>query len=109
MGISPIDLQTMYSQMNNIAREVSYLQQGVPLAASMQEKNIMLNKMEERKKVQEAKEGEHLQELNQNGSNSTFLEQQRKQKKDTPEEEGVENKTKYAKESYLGNRIDIIG
>ena len=39
MGVSPIDLQTMYANMNNVARSVSHQQQGLVLAQQLQEAN----------------------------------------------------------------------
>ena len=37
MSVSPLDLQTMYANMNNVARTVSHQQQGVVLAQQLQE------------------------------------------------------------------------
>ena len=41
MGVSPIDLQTMYANMNNVARTVAHQQQGAVLAQQLQESKII--------------------------------------------------------------------
>ena len=59
MGIQPIDLQNMYSQMNNVAKVVSNQQQGSQLTQAMQESLRKLTKV-----------------LNKKERNSTLMEMQ---------------------------------
>ena len=37
MGLNPLDLQTMYSQLNNVAKQAAHQTQGASLAQSMQQ------------------------------------------------------------------------
>ena len=41
MAIHPIDLQTMYSQIDNVAKQVVHQQQGAALAESVQQTNFV--------------------------------------------------------------------
>ena len=53
MGIQPIDLQNMYSQMNNIARNVGGQQQSAQIAQSIQQQNQIQKNIEMSQRVQE--------------------------------------------------------
>ena len=54
MGVSPIDLQTMYANMNNVARLASHQQQGVVLAQQLQESKIIQQNAEKAAQVHKA-------------------------------------------------------
>ncbi len=54
MGIQPIDLQNMYSQMNNIARNVAGQQQSAQVSQSVQQKNQIQQNIEMSQRVQQA-------------------------------------------------------
>ena len=56
MAIHPIDLQTMYSQIENVAKQAVHQQQGVQLSESMQKANEILQNMEQANKVQQMNE-----------------------------------------------------
>ena len=51
MAVSPIDLQTMFSQVENVAKQASHLQQGVKLAEEMQQINVIRQNAEIAQKV----------------------------------------------------------
>ena len=40
MGLQPIDLQTMYSQMSNIAKQASFAEHGMQAVQNAQNKDI---------------------------------------------------------------------
>ena len=50
MAVSPIDLQTMFSQVENVAKQASHLQQGVKLAEEMQQINVIRQNAEKAQK-----------------------------------------------------------
>ncbi|MFC2477413.1 MAG: hypothetical protein ACFNQG_00135, partial [Treponema socranskii subsp. buccale] len=51
MAIQPIDLQTMYSQMANIAQNAAQAQDGGRFAEAMQQQNIVRQNLEEAERV----------------------------------------------------------
>ena len=60
MAIHPIDLQTMYSQIDNVAKQVVHQQQGAALAESVQQTNFVRQNKEDVKKVQQMDEQNKL-------------------------------------------------
>ena len=51
MAIQPIDLQTMYSQMSNVASRVSHEQHGTQMNAAIQLQNAVVQNAENVKTV----------------------------------------------------------
>lgn len=105
MAIHPIDLQTMYSQIENVAKQAVHQQQGAALAESVQQSNFVRQNKEDAKKVQQMDEQNKLSNLNRDGygnssSDNNFAENKKK------EEDTVPVKKKLT-ESYLGQHIDI--
>ena len=83
MAIHPIDLQTMYSQIENVAKQAVHQQQGVQLSESMQKANEIRQNMEQANKVQQMNEQNKLSNLNQDGqSSSSFNKSPENKKKD---------------------------
>ena len=111
MAISPIDLQTMYSQLENVAKTLSASQQTQLTEAMHQQSNIQ-RKLEENKKVQEtSNEKAKANTINQNVSNSTdFTEQQKRKKPENQEQtDDFINRPLRSDNSNLGTVIDITG
>ena len=54
MGLQPIDLQTMYSQLSNVARQAAHQQQGVQLSESMQQAGIIRQNQEQADETDQA-------------------------------------------------------
>ena len=106
MAIHPIDLQTMYAQMNNVARAVANGQQGAQLAQQLQENKIVQQNMEQAQAVQKAAGDEakstgvtdegHQGGQMQGGSGGRHSREAPQQ----PQKQEI-------RESYLGNHIDI--
>ena len=91
MAISPIDLQTMYSQLENVAKTLSASQQTQLTEAMHQQSNIQ-RKLEENKKVQEtSNEKAKANTINQNETDD-FI-----------------NRPLKSDNSNLGTVIDITG
>lgn len=112
MGISPLDLQTMYSQVANVAKIAANAEQSVKVAQGVQQAISAQEVVEQSKKVQQMNEQEKLQSTNQNGSNggagSGFHGAKKRNPKQEKEIIEVQN-TPRIKEEYLGNRVDITG
>lgn len=107
MGLQPIDLQTMYSQMSNIAKQASFAEHGMQAVQNAQNKEIARQIEEEKNKVLEAEKQDGAASVNQNGHNNQngadSFEQNKN--KETPDEE--ENNKSRLKESYIGQHVDI--
>lgn len=108
MGISPLDLQTMYSQMANVAKVVADKQQGVQLAQQMQEQNIIQRNEEKARAVQKAAdEDAKTQGVKPDGKNSSG-QQQGSSRKDSKEEPPVESPSEIKIQAgNLGQHLDI--
>jgi len=115
MGIQPIDLQSMYSQISNVAKAVGGQQQTAQLNESMQQQTVIQKNLENAAKVQQTSaEKNSARNVDSNGSNGSFYAQSRskKQNQDSEDEDSYsENQTKEHKSgpSYLGTIIDITG
>ena len=111
MGIQPIDLQTMYSQLSNVSKSMQGAQQ-VQLTEAMQQQNNIQKNMENATKVQQTSgEKTDTNNVNQNGSNSSAFSGKQKRKnedKETPEDNKPANLAANAyKNPYIGTIIDI--
>ena len=110
MGIAPIDLQTIYSQLSNVSKSMAGAQQAQLTEAMQQQGNIQRN-MENAAKVQQtSNEKSDTNSVNQNGSGAASYfggkrkGQGQKQKENDFSEE---NRPPKSDLSYLGTIIDI--
>ena len=109
MGIQPIDLQTMYTQLSNVSKTMAGSQQAQLTEAMQQQGNIQRN-MENAAKVQQtSNEKSNTNSVNQNGSNSSGAYDQKKQQgKNQKEEDDIQEiRPPKSDHSYLGTIIDI--
>ena len=104
MAIQPIDLQTMYSQMNNVAKTVAVQQQGGQLTQAMQEAQRVQQNSEQAAQVHKAADSE-----SKSGHDSQEYNSQGNKKRKQEEEQLTETKTVKLREAHLGNHIDIMG
>ena len=108
MGVSPIDLQTMYANMNNVARLASHQQQGVVLAQQLQESKIVQQNAEKAAQVHKTADNEAKSSgINDEGHQNSSAWGQGKRK--GQQEEGGEEPAPESeiRESYLGRHINI--
>ncbi|WP_147614794.1 hypothetical protein [Treponema pectinovorum] len=109
MAIQPIDLSTIYSQMNNVAKNVAHQQQGAQLTQALQESNFIRQNAEMASQVHKTAEGEaksaKIKGDGSGGEKSFSQENKKKDNEDTQENK----KLTEIKESYLGQNIDILG
>ena len=109
MGIQPIDLQTMYTQLSNVSKSMSGAQQAQLTEAMQQQSNIQKN-IENASKVHElSNEKSNANAVNQNGSNSSGAYGQKKHqnKNQNTQEDSTEIRPPKSDLSYLGTIIDI--
>ena len=107
MGIAPIDLQTMYANMNNVARIASNQQQGAQLAQQLQESSIVRQNAEKAKSVHKAADNEAKSGMvSDEGHHGQSYAQNKKNKNDDNEDE-PQKKSSEVREPYLGQHINI--
>ena len=108
MAIQPIDLQTMYSQMANIAQNAAQAQDGGKFAEAMQQQNIVRENLEAAERVSRpvADESESQSRAVKNdGSPPSHGESEAEGKHG--EREKKEERESVVQESYIGRHIDI--
>ena len=109
MGIAPIDLQTMYTQLSNVSKTMAGAQQA-QLTEAMQQQGNIQRSMENAAKVQQtSNEKADTNSINQNGSNGSGAYGQKKQdkKNQNDQENTAEIRPPKSDLSYLGTIIDI--
>ncbi len=113
MALNPIDLQTLYTQLENVSKNVAFQQQGIQLRNSVQQEDYGRQLMEKEKMVKEAaqEESETVRVKNQQKKNNNQENDSEKKEKDsdsqTPEQ--PELKTETIKDHRLGHLVDIQG
>jgi hypothetical protein len=109
MAIQPIDLSTMYSQMNNVAKNVAHQQQGVQLAQAMQETSVIQQNKELSSQVHKAADNQtETNQVKADQGGSSGGQSAGGNKKNNEEEKETPSVTEI-RESYLGQHIDISG
>ncbi len=82
MGIQPIDLQSMYSQISNVAKTVGGQQQAAQLSDAMQQQSVIQRNLENSKKVQQTSADQiNSRNVSEDGSNSATYGQNKRKKK----------------------------
>ncbi|WP_294429529.1 hypothetical protein [uncultured Treponema sp.] len=108
MGVSPIDLQTMYANMNNIARTVAHQQQGAVLAQQLQESKIIQQNAEKAATVHKAADNEakssHINDEGHHSDSGYGSHGKKRNPQKNDDEVKTENELR---ETYLGRHINI--
>ena len=110
MGVSPLDLQTMYANMNNVARTVSHQQQGAVLAQQLQESKIIQQNAEKAAQVHKTADNEAKSSgINDEGhqGDSSFASGRGRKNNQESSDEAEKGKETEIRESYLGRHINI--
>lgn len=110
MGLNPLDLQTMYSQIDNVAKQAAHLTQGLQLSQAMQQEESVRKNLEEASKVSRTKEsagakGIGVDSDGKNGGDEHSSDG--KKKPDNPYAEKADESARL-KEDYLGRHIDVV-
>jgi hypothetical protein len=112
MAIQPIDLQTMYTSLEKLSKNVAFQQQGLPLQNSITEDVKTRKNGEERKTVQKTEEQKNT-EIVKDRKEHDNSESESSSKKEKPKENKKieEEITEYEeiKDPSLGQHIDISG
>ena len=109
MGIQPIDLQIMYSQMSNVSKIASQQQKGAELTNAMQQTKIVQQNSEQVESVQKTASDEAKAiNIKKDGSQGQQnLQGGKKKEKNKDAEVPAEKREIEIRESYLGQHIDI--
>ncbi len=107
MAIQPIDLQTLYSQMDKVSKNVVQQQQHAQLHGSMELAGLVKKDAEKTETVEKAQEQEGMAEVkdNQNSKNQ----EQNQSKKNQKQEESTEVVLELIKDPALGKNFDVLG
>ena len=110
MGIAPIDLQTMYTQLSNVSKTMAGAQQAQLTEAMQQQGNIQRGLENAAKVQQTSNEKSDTNSVNQNGSNASGAwggKKQQDKKQNNNQENFEERRPPKSDNSYLGTIIDI--
>ena len=99
MGLNPLDLQTMYSQIDNVAKQAAHLTQGLQLSQAMQQEESVRKNLEKASKVSRTKESA--------GAKGIGVDSDGKKKPANPYAEKADESARL-KEDYLGRHIDVV-
>ncbi len=111
MAIHPIDLQTLYAQMEKVGRQQSAEQQALANSQDAKKKNNKLDAEKRLTTVQLIEQGgQESMKINEDAHNDEEHEIKKKKEEAEPEEEKNENKdANYIKDPFLGQKVDISG
>jgi len=109
MPLLPIDLQTMFSHMNQVGKEQA-LQKGVsPLQQSLQGQEIAKDSVEKDTAVNETDNvGEGVEKVKDEEKKKNEQGNDEKNREKMKKEKDREQKEVF-KESYLGHHVDLMG
>ncbi|MCR5401164.1 MAG: hypothetical protein K6E78_06165 [Treponema sp.] len=111
MGLNPIDLQTMYSQLNTVAKQAAHQTQGASLAESMQQTQVVQKNIEEAQKVVQSRENAKSKGIDikadSNGKGNGGQSANGRKGEEKENEETSSPSPYRLREPYLGQHIDI--
>ena len=109
MAIRPIDLSTVYSQMDKVAKYSASQDQNAQLANSVNSSRLAQTETEKARQVQQTAANKvESEKVKPDGKQAQQRESEKKQhKENTEEEEEEEKKQKEIKDPLLGQHIDI--
>ena len=112
MALHPIDLQTLYTQLENVSKGVAFQQQGLQLRQAVQQDNYGKQLTEKEKAVKEAahEESETVRVKDQQNRRQNSDNSSNSKEKESEEETVVEEPRMIdIKDPRLGRLIDIQG
>lgn len=112
MGMQPIDLQNMYSQMSNIARNVAGQQQAAQVSEQVQHQNQIQKNIEQSQRVQQASNDKsNTNNVNPDGRNggggSGTYKNPKRQQNDGSRKDTSFGTYGNVKNGYVGTIVDI--
>ena len=114
MAIQPIDLQTLYTQIDKVGKQVAFQQQGQHLKNAVNNSEFEKQLIEKHKAVSEAtmedsETGTVKERRNPNQQETSSNNEQSKNQEETSEQEKNLNKSNVINDPTLGRYIDISG
>ncbi len=115
MAIQPIDLQTLYSQMDKVSKNVAYQERGVHLNRDVNQADQQKKIDEQRKAIEKAQkdqtESDKVRERSENRQHDSNTADDRKKQDEQAEQvpEQPEVQYNWITDSAIGNHIDISG
>ncbi|MCR4899293.1 MAG: hypothetical protein K5907_00570 [Treponema sp.] len=110
MGIQPIDLQNMYSQMSNVAKTVAGQQQAATVAEQVQKQDQTQKNIEQLQRVQQTNNDKaNTNNVNADGHHggSGTYQNPNKKRKDGSQKETTFSAFNSTKPEYVGTIVDI--
>jgi len=105
MAIAPIDLQTLFTQLDKVGKTQAAQREGQALHQAIQGVQLQKKTEEQIQQINEAQNtGEGAEKVGDHGQRQNGGEKNKKNKKDAPEEE---NPASVLRDPSLGNTIDI--
>jgi len=109
MAIQPIDLQNMYSQMSNVAKNVAGAQQAAAVAESVKQVEITRQNAENSTKVQTTTNDKaNTNDVNEDGHNQGGYQPGKRQSDNNNYQAQNNNNSTEIKAPYLGTIIDLV-
>lgn len=111
VAIHPIDLQTLYSQMDKVGRQQGAEQQAASSVKDMQQHQNKLDAQKRLSTVQTVAQGDS-ENIRINKDSDSKYEDRSQEKKGTrteTEQDMGDKEENYIKDPYLGQKVDISG
>lgn len=111
MAIQPIDLQTLYTQLENVSKNVAFQTQGMQFKDDMQQtekaRQEFLKKQAVTKTREEEEQADSVHERKKGNGNQTSQQMRQKKNEEQNKEETVNEI--HIHDPALGRIIDILG
>ena len=107
MPIKPIDLQTLFMQLNQVSREQSAAKEGVVLQQSIQGAILQKKQEGEARSIQKPEADEGSGKIRDRESG--FSPEQESEERESSEEKAESEEREVVKDPDLGRRVDISG
>jgi len=108
--MQPIDLQTLFSQMDKVGRNQAQQKEGLQIQATMQQVQSQKKAEEQVRSVNEAQNmGYGVTKVKDENAKQTPGQEKQKEEKDEDENKEAAKKTGYFRDPALGRNIDIHG
>ena len=110
MGLQPIDLSTIYTQMDKVAKYAASQNQVSQLAAQQRQEKLSSEELQKSKTVKETKEKSSAAGIKKDGSgnNSSYAFSKGEKNKDDSQEDESYTQMEFT-DPKLGQHIDIRG
>lgn len=110
MSLKPIDLQTLFSHLNQVGKEQAVAKEASAVQQSQQGENLMKRAEEQRKKVKQTDDpdtGPEKVNEDERKENEKGRQQERHEKRD--QEKNEKKRDELFKDPDLGQHLDISG